>query len=100
MSSSTKTLCIKKTGFSGCGKALSLVNIVTTDVIFGLSLGWCCTHKRPIWIHRKASDRMYESFKHVSMNSIGMQSFQHLHAYNNANQLIKTNWLHINWSYL
>lgn len=45
-SASSGFLVVKKPGCLGAGNEPSLPNIRTTDAMFGLSSGCCCTHKR------------------------------------------------------
>jgi hypothetical protein len=41
-----------KPGSLGSGNELSLLSIVTTEDMLGLSSGCCCTHKRLMWAQR------------------------------------------------
>lgn len=45
-SASTGFLSVKKPGCLGAGNEPSPPNISTTDAMFGLSSGCCCTHNR------------------------------------------------------
>jgi len=78
---SGSTESVKKPGCLGLGNELSLLNIWTTDDMFGLSSGFCCTHNKPTWICRNTLDRVHESPTNSSINSIGLSSIHSFHAW-------------------
>lgn len=80
---SSETLLGKKPGSLGSTNSISLPKIRTTEVMVGLSSGYCCTHKRLTWMHRNTSETTHESFILESINSNAFPSFQSVHAWNN-----------------
>lgn len=73
-------LSVKKPGSFASGNGISLLSINTTFDMLGLSSGLCCTHSKPTWMQRIASDKMQESFKDSSINSDDFSSKCSLHA--------------------
>jgi len=72
----------KKPGSFGLTSFISLPNIWITDVMVGLSSGYCCTHNRLTWMHRSTSETTHELFMLESINSKAFCSFQSVHAWN------------------
>lgn len=69
-----------KAGFFGAGRAESLLSIVTTKDMVGLSTGSSCTHNSPTWMHLNISLLEFELRKEGSINSVDLSSFQTVHA--------------------
>lgn len=78
-----ESLSMKKPGCFGWGNSTpSLLNQKTADAIVGLSSGSFCTHNKLTWIHLNTCDSTYESFKHSSISSNALPSFNSNHAWN------------------
>ena len=67
---------------------VSFSNMDTTDDISGLLFGLSCTHKSPMWIHRKASTGEQVPTNDESTRSIALPSFHKLHAWTNSTKFI------------
>ena len=71
----------KKAGCFGGGNAPSLLNILTTDDIVGLSGARFCTHNKPTCIVRSTSETMHELRKQGLMSSRHLPPLYSLHAW-------------------
>lgn len=81
VSFASEFLCAKYTGCFGVESVVvSFSNIKTTDDMSGLLFGLSCTHKSPIWIHRRTSVGEHLSTMDESTISIGLPSFHKFHA--------------------
>jgi hypothetical protein len=49
--------------------------------MLGLSFGWHCTHNRPTWIERSASDKLHDSAIGSVISSEDLPSVYSLHAW-------------------
>lgn len=78
---SAKSLSLKKPGCFGWGNAPSPQSIRTTDDMLGLSFVLHCTHKRPTWIERSTSDKLYDSATDSGISSKCLPSWNSLHAW-------------------
>ena len=76
----SKFFSVKNAGCLGLGNVPSFPNMKTTDDMFGLSSGLCCTHNKPTSIDLKTSDGLLDSAKLESMSSIDFPSLCILHA--------------------
>ena len=79
---SHKSMLMKQPGSLGWGNTLSPLNIRITEDISGLSIGFSCRHKRPMWMHRNASSMsLYGPLnKHLSISLNALPSFVKVHA--------------------
>ena len=82
----------KKPGSFGTTTSISHPpNIWITEVMVGLSSGYCCTHKRLTWMHSSTSEITHESFMLESINCKAFFSFQSVHAWNIKEENNKVN---------
>lgn len=76
-------LCAKYAGWFGAGGVVyPFSKLNTTEDMNGLSSGFSCTHKSPIWMQSEASSCKQFSSMHSSIKSFAFPSFQRLHAWN------------------
>lgn len=79
-SSSSNTILEMKAGSLGSANSMWLSNIRITDIIVGLSSGYCCTHKRPTWRQRSTSDITHDDiFMFEAIKSIPLPAFHNVH---------------------
>lgn len=80
-SDSSCILSVKNPGCLGSGSSISLLNIKTTNDMFGLSSGCGCTHNNPIWIALNTSDGLHDSKISLTISSTSFSSLYSLQAY-------------------
>lgn len=75
VSENKRFLSLKKPGCLGSRSNMSLLNIKTTTDMFGLSLGSCCTHNRPMCITLNTSEiSVHDSLTASSISSYALSS--------------------------